>query len=102
MRKWLFRIAAVLAVCWLAFVTFLYSAMRKPPEQFTQTMARLPMPAMMLAPFPLLWANARAGTLDVGAPAPDFELFAADGATRVRLSEHRGVRPVALVFGSYT
>ena len=38
----------------------------------------------------------------VGDPAPDFELQDPSGATAVRLSDFRGKRPVALVFGSYT
>ena len=37
-----------------------------------------------------------------GDPAPDFELNDAKGAGRVRLSQFRGQRPVALVFGSFT
>jgi peroxiredoxin len=45
---------------------------------------------------------ARAGTLDPGEPAPDFELPLEDGSAKVRLSAHRGVRPVMLIFGSYT
>ena len=40
---------------------------------------------------------------DVGAPAPDFELpRLSDRSQTVRLSEFRGKRPVALIFGSYT
>ena len=38
----------------------------------------------------------------VGDLAPDFELQDPEGVTRVRLSDFRGERPVALVFGSYT
>jgi hypothetical protein len=34
--------------------------------------------------------------------APDFSLADADGGSRVRLSDLRGKRPVALVFGSVT
>ena len=34
--------------------------------------------------------------------APDFELPELDGETTIRLSDYRGKRPVALVFGSYT
>lgn len=34
--------------------------------------------------------------------APDFELQDADGENPVRLSDFRGQKPVALVFGSYT
>ncbi|MFT5444149.1 MAG: hypothetical protein ACI8W3_003201 [Myxococcota bacterium] len=38
----------------------------------------------------------------VGELAPDFELQDPAGATAVRLSDFRGKRPVALIFGSYT
>jgi hypothetical protein len=38
----------------------------------------------------------------VGTLAPDFELSALEGGSRVRLSEWRGHRAVALIFGSYT
>ncbi len=38
----------------------------------------------------------------VGDLAPDFELKDPEGVTQVRLSDFRGQRPVALVFGSYT
>ncbi len=38
----------------------------------------------------------------VGDLAPDFELQDPDGNVTVRLSDFRGKRPVALVFGSYT
>lgn len=34
--------------------------------------------------------------------APDFELRDVSGEDTVRLSEFRGKRPVALVFGSFT
>ncbi len=37
-----------------------------------------------------------------GDRAPDFELRDAKGDTTVRLSQFRGQRPVALVFGSVT
>jgi hypothetical protein len=38
----------------------------------------------------------------VGDLAPDFELQDPEGNVRIRLSDFRGKRPVALVFGSYT
>jgi len=38
----------------------------------------------------------------VGAEAPDFDLPRLGGADRVRLSQFRGRKPVALIFGSYT
>ncbi len=37
-----------------------------------------------------------------GDRAPDFELSDAKGENPVRLSQFRGQRPVALVFGSWT
>ena len=38
----------------------------------------------------------------VGAVAPDFELPLLGSSVRVRLSSFAGIRPVALIFGSYT
>lgn len=37
-----------------------------------------------------------------GELAPDFELADVQGLNAVRLSDFRGQRPVALVFGSFT
>src|SRR5436190_2095156 len=39
---------------------------------------------------------------DEGELAPDFSLRTADGKETVTLSDFRGKRPVALIFGSYT
>ncbi len=38
----------------------------------------------------------------VGDVAPDFELSDANGENPVRLSDFKGLKPVALAFGSYT
>lgn len=38
----------------------------------------------------------------VGEKAPDFELLDVTGEHRIRLSDFLDVRPVALVFGSFT
>lgn len=38
----------------------------------------------------------------LGDEAPDFELCDTNGENAVRLSNFRGERPVALVFGSFT
>ncbi len=38
----------------------------------------------------------------VGDQAPDFELTDVSGEKRVRLSDFRDQKPVALVFGSFT
>ena len=37
-----------------------------------------------------------------GELAPDFELRGANGENPVRLSDFRGKKPVALIFGSFT
>ena len=38
----------------------------------------------------------------IGAPAPDFTLTDSSGSETVTLSDFRGKKPVALVFGSFT
>jgi hypothetical protein len=57
---------------------------------------------MMGLPMRQLWQAARAGSVQAGDPAPDFDLPAVDRGSRVRLSDFSGVQPVVLVFGSYT
>ncbi len=47
-------------------------------------------------------ARPREGKLKVGDLAPDFTLASLDGKRKVTLSEYRGDRAVALIFGSYT
>jgi hypothetical protein len=76
--------------------------MTQPPDRFGAIMAHMPMPLMMVLPFETLWKQARGGTLAKGDAAPDFQLPALDHRTSVQLSSYRGVRPVVLVFGSYT
>jgi peroxiredoxin len=39
---------------------------------------------------------------DLGAPAPAFTLRTHDRLGLVRLSDHRGNKPVVLIFGSFT
>lgn len=38
----------------------------------------------------------------VGEDAPDFTLETQDGSESIRLSQFEGVRPVVLIFGSWT
>lgn len=38
----------------------------------------------------------------VGDLAPDFVLLDTKGENQVRLSDFRGIKPVALIFGSFT
>ena len=50
----------------------------------------------------VLYDRRREGDLAVGSRAPDVELCALDGSSRVRLLPARGERPLVLVFGSFT
>ena len=95
-------IAAVLVIAWLGFLALVYSKMTGTPEQFGAFMAKMPMPGYFVLPFETLWSRARAGTVNVGDPAPDFELSTVDNSGKVRLSSFRGSKPVVLIFGSYT
>jgi len=78
--------------------------MGQSPESFAQVMAKIPGPVpFLLLPFETLWMRARAGTLQVGSPAPDFSLTKLDKTAQVQLSSLTAQnRPVVLVFGSYT
>jgi hypothetical protein len=93
---------AVLLVVWAGTSAWLYSVMLKSPDDFGQVMKHVPMPAMMVLPFETLWRQARAGQLQAGDPAPDFDLPTVEKDRHVRLSDFRGKQPVVLVFGSYT
>jgi hypothetical protein len=94
----------VIAVLWLFASISIYRVMRRPPEAFGRVMAKLPQPAaFMVLPFETLWLRARAGTLAVGDPAPDFTLTTLDKSATVQLSSLTAQgKPVVLVFGSYT
>jgi len=101
MRKILGAVS-VLVLAWLCFLGVVYAKMTSPPEQFGAFMAKLPMPFYFVLPFETLWFRARAGTVNVGDAAPDFDLERVDKSSSVRLSSFRGSKPVVLVFGSYT
>ena len=96
------RILIAIAVVYAGLVAALAIAMRQPPDTFGQIMAKMPGAAFMVLPFQTLWMNARAGHLQVGDAAPDFNLQTVDGSANVHLSSFRGNRPVVLIFGSYT
>jgi hypothetical protein len=102
-RKILTRIAVSLAALYLAFASLVLWAMRQPPEKFATVMSKMPGPVpFLLFPFESAWTHARAGTLNIGDPAPDFSLMKLDHSARVQLSEINKTQPVVLVFGSYT
>ena len=93
---------AAIAVIYALLSAVLFAWMKQPPDRFAWGMSKLPRISMMILPFQPLWMNARAGNLKVGDLAPDFDLEALDKKSRVRLSSHKGLRPVVLIFGSYT
>ena len=96
-------VVAVVILCGYAgFLLFINWAMRQPPETFGHVMAKMPMPAYFIIPFETFWTRARAGTVQVGDAAPDFQLPTLDHKSEVQLSSFRGKQPVVLVFGSYT
>jgi hypothetical protein len=101
--KWLLRVFIVIAVLYATLFAVVGVAMMQPPVRFGQFMKRMP-PALVwgLLPAQSMWLRARAGTLEVGQEAPDFTLPRQNRSSAVTLSSHRGVRPVVLVFGSYT
>ena len=102
-RKILSRIAVSVVVVYLAFAVLVLWAMRQPPEKFATVMSKMPGPVpFLLFPFETAWTRARAGTLNIGDPAPDFSLMKLDHTARVQLSEINKTRPVVLIFGSYT
>jgi len=102
-RKILSRTAVSLVAVYLAFAALVLWAMRQPPEKFATVMSKMPGPVpFLLFPFETAWTRARAGTLHIGDPAPDFSLMKLDHSARVQLSEINKMQPVVLVFGSYT
>src|SRR5215813_8589382 len=105
-RRWkpiLLNTALVLFVLWLGFVAFMWHAMTQSPDKFGAVMKHMPVPAVFLAaPFETMWLRARAGQLQPGDLAPDFNLQTLDKTSYVALSSLVAKGPVVLVFGSYT
>jgi hypothetical protein len=93
-----------IAIIWLLSCATIYEVMRQPPETFARVMAKIPGPvAFLVLPFETLWTRARAGTLHIGDPAPDFTLTKLNKTATVQLSSLTAQgRPVVLIFGSYT
>lgn len=100
--RWLLLSVAFLLLVCLSLCARLYWVMRQTPDFFGRVMLRIPEPMMAVLPFETLWMRARAGRLQPGDMAPDFNLPTLDHKDMVRLSSFRGSRPVVLVFGSYT
>jgi hypothetical protein len=102
-RKRLGAVAIVLVIAYIAFGCTVWWAMNQTPETFGRVMKWLPGPVpFLLFPFETAWLHARAGTLNVGDPAPDFTLLKVDKSEKVQLSILNKQQPVVLIFGSYT
>lgn len=103
-RKIVLRVVTGVVIVYLGFGASVWWAMRQPPETFGRFMARMPGPAVfLLFPFETFWTHVRAGTLQIGDPAPDFRLTKLDKSAQVQLAAFSAQRrPVVLVFGSYT
>jgi len=102
-RRLLLRLLLGLMVGYVCFGAYILWAMHQPPEMFGRVMARMPGPIpFLIFPFETAWIHARAGTLHVGDPAPDFSLLKLDKSERVQLSALNQQQPVVLIFGSYT
>ncbi len=101
--KWLLRVLVVIGVLYAMLFAVVGVAMMQPPVRFGAFMKHMP-PALVwgLLPAQSMWMRARGGSLQVGQEAPDFTLPRQNRNGAVTLSSHRGVRPVVLVFGSYT
>jgi hypothetical protein len=99
----LIGVLATVAVLYVCCAAFIWRAMHQPPETFGRVMSKLPGPVpFLLFPFETMWLRARAGSLHVGDPAPDFSLSKVDKSGRIQLSVLNQRQPVVLVFGSYT
>jgi hypothetical protein len=101
-KSWIRRVLIIFAVAYIAFLGFIWWAMRQPPERFGRVMASMPTPAYFVLPFETMWTHARAGTLHRGDTAPDFTLAKLDKSEHIQLSSLNSHQPVVLVFGSYT
>ena len=91
----MFRTSVSLAV----LVIFAVPAFGQPPQQ---TRPRQFQPGRFGQARPNQRPDRFPDTLKQGDMAPDFTLKSPDGKTTVTLSDYRGKKPVALVFGSYT
>jgi hypothetical protein len=99
------RLAIVATIVLLAYCTALVGfdyAMHQPPQSFSRLMMHAGPAPFLLFPFETMWKHARSGGLQIGDTAPDFTLPLLNQPEQVRLSSFRGVKPVVLVFGSYT
>jgi AhpC/TSA family len=101
-KRRLLKVTAGIVLLYLAAIAAFAYAMRLPPERFSRVMMHVGPVPFLLFPFESMWKNARQGHVHVGEAAPDFTLPLLDHSSQVTLSSFRGMKPVVLVFGSYT
>ncbi len=102
LKRRLLQITAGAVALYLFFMAGFAYAMHLPPQTFSRVMMHVGPIPFLLFPFEPMWKNARQGSLHIGDAAPDFTLPLLDRSSRVTLSSFRGMKPVVLVFGSYT
>jgi hypothetical protein len=92
-----------------AVLIALYVIISLPPGRFANIIASIPTSQKpggplfeYVLPLEPIFKSARAGKLRIGDPAPTFNLKLVHGEDRVQLNSFRGVKPVVLIFGSYT
>lgn len=95
-------IAVTLVVLYGLACAGFYYAMSQPPAVFGNVMKHTGPAPFLLFPFEMMWKSARAGHVSAGDAAPDFTLPLLDHSGTVTLSSNHGLRPVVLIFGSYT
>jgi hypothetical protein len=104
-RRWIkitARVLVVIFILWAGFVGYMWRAMHRSPQAFARVMMHLPWEVFLICPFETMWTHARAGSVHIGDPAPDFTLTKLDKSGTVHLAEVNRSQPVVLVFGSYT
>jgi len=101
-KKLFLAALTILLLLYAGFAGTVAYVMTQSPETFGRFMSHMPIAVFFVVPFETFWMHARAGTLHVNDPAPDFSLPTLDKSSTVTLSSFRGQKPVVLIFGSYT
>jgi hypothetical protein len=103
------KILISIAATYGAILVALYVIISLPPGRFANIIASIPSSETpggplfeYVLPLEPIFKSARAGKLRVGDAAPSFNLKLVHGDERVQLDSFRGVKPVVLIFGSYT
>jgi len=104
-RRWIkitARVLVVVFILWVGFIAFMWRIMHRTPEGFARVMMHLPWQVFLICPFETMWTHARAGSIHIGDPVPDFTLSNVDKSGTIQLSELNKTQPFVMIFGSYT